>query len=198
MWLLITVARSVTSKRLVAPIDGVLKEHGFVRKKMTLNRRSESLVDVVDLQVSKAGDAVTLNAGVVDREARRLLWGPETDQFLQVPECTVRSRPGELIDGRDVWWALDDEEAAEKIARTRVHRVLPFLERMHDPLAMEAQLAPHGAKHYPPPIIYLAILKQRRGETAEAESLLRVLHDRTTGPWRERVGTVFASLGSQS
>ena len=146
MWLLITVARSVTSKRLVAPIDGVLKEHGFVRKKMTLNRRSESLVDVVDLQVSKAGDAVTLNAGVVDREARRLLWGPETDQFLQVPECTVRSRPGELIDGRDVWWALDDEEAAEKIARTRVHRVLPFLERMHDPLAMEAQLAPHGAK----------------------------------------------------
>ncbi len=183
-------------KQLIGAVDAVLKEHGFARKKMTWNRRSDRLVDVIDLQVGKGGDSLTLNAGVVDRDVRKLLWGPELSGFLQEPECTVRSRVGELVGDHDIWWPLD-EDAAHEIARTLVHYVLPFLERMHDPAEMEGHLSAHVGKSYPPPIIYLAILKHRRGEAAEAEALLRGLNERTSGPWQKRIAELSASLGSR-
>lgn len=190
-------SRRVISRDLIGAVDAVLNEHGFARKKIAWNRRSDGLVDVVDLQVSKSGDSITLNAGVVDRDVRKLLWGPEPRGFFQEPECTVRSRVGELLGDRDVWWPLD-ENAAHEIARTLVPHVLPFLERMHDQAEMEAHLSAEVGKRYPPPIIYLAILKHRRGEAAEAEALLRGLYERTSEPWQKRIAELSESLGSAS
>jgi hypothetical protein len=184
-------------QHLVRAVDAVLNEHGFARKKMTWNRRSDGLVDVVDLQVSKGGESVTLNAGVVDRDVRKLVWGAEPREFFQEPEGTVRSRVGQLIGDHDVWWPLD-EAAAEEISRTLVPHVLPFLDRMHDPLEMEAHLSADVGKSYPPPIIYLAILKHRRGQSAETEALLSALCERTSEPWQERIAEIWASLGSAS
>jgi hypothetical protein len=46
-------------------IDKALSPLGFVRHNATWNRRSAQFVDVIDLQVSKSPDSVTMNAGVL-------------------------------------------------------------------------------------------------------------------------------------
>lgn len=44
------------------PLRSLPKLLGFSRQKATWNRRAGSIVDVIDIQVSEAGDAFTINA----------------------------------------------------------------------------------------------------------------------------------------
>ena len=184
-------------KTVTAQLDRLLKPLGFARQKTTWNRRSNSTVDVVDIQVSKAGDAITVNAGVSDTDAHALLWGNELSDFIEQPSCTVCARIGELIDGTDKWWQLGDGGVADELTEKVATQVLPFLERMHAREAMEQWLidARVTKKKYPAPIINLAILKSRTGKAVEACTLLAELQKKLVGPWRTRTAEVARRLG---
>ena len=82
------------------------------------------------MQISKAGDTATINAGVLDTDAHVKLWGGEPPAFAEVPACTVMARAGELIDGKDLWWQLDDGQVADKVSKAITDHILPFVQRM--------------------------------------------------------------------
>jgi hypothetical protein len=76
---------------------------------------------------------------------------------------------------------LSDRKTLDDVAAKITAYVLPFLDRMHSLDAMEQFLANAQVmkQKYPPPIIYLAILKCERGDRTGACALLADLHKRT-------------------
>lgn len=187
----------MNQKTIVAKLDALLMPLGFVRQKFTWNRRSASVVDVIDVQISKAGDAVTVNAGVLDLEVHVALWGSKPLENVEQPTCTVCARIGELIDGRDKWWQLSEGVTPSDVSEAVATHVVPFLARVNTRAGMKQWLLDSSVekKRYPPPIISLAIIKSFSGEAVEACKLLADLQKKATGAWRARVTEVAGRLG---
>ncbi len=187
----------------VSAADAVLKPRGFRRRKMVWNRKSDgtvdkldNVVDVVSLQRSKAGDAVTVNVGVLSASVFRLCWGENPRDFLDAAHCTVQARLGQWMQGQEHWWKETAKGAPHDVARALVEESLPFLERMHSPGAMEQFLIDTRVleRGYPPPIVYLAILKSQRGDVRDARDILKQLLECTSEPWRVRISGIMAAL----
>jgi hypothetical protein len=186
----------MSTKPVIAHLDELLKPLGFARHKATWNRRSGSFVDVIDVQTSKAGDTMTINAGVLHPEVHKKCWATELPVVIEEPSCTVRVRVGQLLDGKDLWWRLGDAGILDDVAAKATANVLPFLERMHSPGAMEQFLtdAKVTKQKYPLPVICLAILKSERGDRTGACVLLTELGEKSVGAWRTRIGEVAGRL----
>lgn len=184
-------------KRLVVSAHDCLHPHGFRRQGLTWNRRKDSFVDVVEVQRNKGGDKVTANFGVLNEEAYFLFAGAAAPTWISEPICTVRARVGELIDGKDKWWSLDDTQELDGMVDRLTEVALPFFDRLHSDHGMEKQLSsvPVSHQRYPPPVIYLAILRSRLGDRAEACKLLHTLHERTNKAWKMKVLEVCNRLG---
>ena len=181
---------------LLRRLDEELSPHDFRRHKHTWNRKAETLVDVIDLQVSKSADSVYVNVGVLDTEIYAASWLTDPPRFALEPYCTVRSRLGLLMGVHDRSWRLGEKAAGDEIAAAVREFAVPFLDRMHAPEALERYLeADRSMQRYPPTIIYRALLKYRRGEKAQAEQMLRGLCAKTSGPWATRIGEVLQRLG---
>ena len=187
----------MSTKAVIARMDELLKPLGLTRHKATWNRRSDSFVDVIDVQTSKAGDTITINAGVLHPEVHRKCWATELPAVIEEPECIVRARIGLLIDGKELWWKINDAGILDDVAEKVVAYVLPFLERKHSLEAMEQFLtnAKVAKQKYPPPVIYLAILKSEQGDRSGACALLTELGEKSVGGWRTRIGEVAGRLG---
>lgn len=187
----------MNTRPLVTLLDATLVPSGFIRQGHTWNRRIDPYVDVIDVQQNKAGDAVTLNCGVLHFDVHRDCWGNDAKEFVEEPACTVRARIGDLIGGRDLWWRIEEAAIPVDIIAAIVRTAaLPFLERMHSETEMESLLSRSQVekKKYPPPIIYLAALKCRRGDKESASAMLAVLHDQTTAVWKKKVVEAAARL----
>ena len=187
----------MSTKAVIARMDELLKPLGFTRRKATWNRRSNSFVDVIDVQTSKAGDTMTINAGVLHPEVHRKCWTTELPAVIEEPECIVRARIGQLLEGKDLWWRVGDARILDDVAKKVAAHVLPFLERMHSLAAMEQFLtnAKVTKQKYPLPIICLAILKSEQGDRTGACALLTELGEKSVGAWRTRIGEVAERLG---
>lgn len=187
----------MNSAPAIQRLDGLLTPLGFSRRKQTWNRTFGPYVDVIDVQVSKAGDAMTVNAGVMHPLVYRTFWGKAPPGFVDEPSCTVRSRIGQLMEGKDIWWSASDDEVTEDVAAAVAEHVLGFLERMHTPAAMASFLdaAEVGKQKYPPPIIYLAILRHELGDQGGACTVLAELHRATSSAWQARIDEVSERLG---
>lgn len=187
----------MNTKPVVAQLDQLLGSLGFARQKMTWNRKVGPFVDVVDLQPSKTGDALTVNAGVLHPGVHKVCWGDDAPAFVEEPSSTVRARIGQLLDGKDIWWRDDDENVASEIVEQVRAHVVPFLDRMHSGEALAEQLKSFGVtkQKYPPPIIYLAVLMWQNGDVAGANTLLNELRKQTVGAWQTRVADVIERLG---
>jgi len=186
----------MNAKPVVNLLDELLKPLGFGRKKMTWNRRVNGFVDVVDLQQSNAGDALTVNVGVMHSEVHGICWGNIPPLFVEEPTCTVRSRIGQLRDGRDLWWRGEMEDVAPNVVALVRESVLPFLDQMHSPDAMAEHLERGVAinQKYPPPMIYLGILRWLGGDITIANSLLSGLRAETVAAWQKRIDEVLVRL----
>jgi hypothetical protein len=186
----------VSRNEFIAQLDALLKPLGFARLETTWNRRGESVVEVIDVQFSKAGDSITVNPGVLDPEVHWTFWGSTPLGFVEQPGCTVCARIGELMDGRDKWWELNDGAAAVDAKKHVAAHVVPFLERMRTRETMKEWLTNTGVprKRYPPPIINLAIISSLLGETEKACTLLAELHKKSVGAWRRRIAEVAERL----
>lgn len=186
----------MNAKAVIARLDEVLKPLGFERHKATWNLESGRFVGVVDVQISETGDMITVNAGVLHLDVHAKCWGGDFPKFIEEPSCTVRARIGQLLDGKDLWWQLDTDDVANEIVDKVSLQVLPFLEQMHSIEAMERFLtnAQVVKRKYPPPIIYLAILKHEQGDTEAACRLLGDLKKKTVGAWQDRISQIAKSL----
>ena len=185
------------TKLVVSRVDEILKPLGFSRQKAIWNRWSEPFVDVIDVQTSKIGDALTLNAGVLHMVVHKVCWATELPSVIKEPECTVRARVGQLIDNKDLWWQVSDGGTIDDVVEKLTFYVLPFVERMHSLQAMEEFLTPAGVKKqdYPLPVIYRAILKHEQGNNNDACALLTGLGGTSVGAWRTRISEVAERLG---
>jgi hypothetical protein len=156
----------MSRKAVVERVNEVLAPLGFRRRNVTWNRKVGRFVDAIDLQVSKSGDAFTLNAGVAEPELYEACWERPLREFVQVPDSMVVVRPGDLWHDGDAWWGLDDPSASDEVAAKVAKHVVPFLDRMHSFDALEKWLRDENVvrKRYPPPIIYLALLSAARGD----------------------------------
>lgn len=186
----------MNAKAIIEHVDGMLKPLGFARQKQTWNRRFGTFVDVVDLQLSKGGDTVTSNVGVLHREVYATCWGNCCPNFIEEPHCTVRMRLGELAGAKDVWWKLDADNVVTSVGDALIRDGIPFMNQMHSVDAMEHFLtnAQVEKKRYPLPIIYLAILNHEQGNRSTACRLLSSLKEKTIGEWLNRIDQVAARL----
>lgn len=186
----------MTMTPIIKSLDSVLKPLGFVRRKRLWNRRAGSFLDVLDVQVRKAGDAFTINVGVLDPEVYQTLWGEEPEAFVEQPRCTICVRIGELIDGHDKWWQIEGADSANDATEQTMAYVAPFLDRMHDRNAMRRWLAEGDVekKRYPPPIISLALLEKLLGNGESCHERLERLRKTTSEPWQVRIGDVIERL----
>lgn len=184
------------SKTVLTHLDKALKPLGFNRRETTWNRKTNSFIDVIDVQVSNSKEVITINVGVLYPDVYRKCWENEPAKFIEEPSCTVRARIGQLIDGKDLWWQLDESGIADDIANKVAVYGLPFLEQMHSPTAMEQFLTDSQVikQKYPLPIIYLAILKHEQGDVTGACTLLRELQKKTVGAWQDRIAQVIETL----
>lgn len=182
---------------LTARLDGLLRPVGFFRRKQTWNRKLPPFVDVIDIQSDKFLENMTINAGVLHPEIHMKCWHKPLPDVIQEPDCIVRSRIGGLIDDRDVWWNYDATDLIKSVTENVCKYVLPFLDSMHSLEAMEQFLTKEQVtkKRYPPPIIYLALLKHARGDRSGACDILTELADQSWDPWKSHVITVAQQLG---
>ncbi len=67
----------MNERTVIAELDKLLKPIGFKRQKAVWNRRVGYIADLIDVQVSNTGEAITVNAGVSDGDVHRKLWGEE-------------------------------------------------------------------------------------------------------------------------
>lgn len=184
-------------KSATAALNTHLKPIGFRRREETWNRRVESVIEVVNLQVNNSGDNITINAGVLDPAVHRLIWSEEPAAFIEEPFCTVRVRVGELLDKNDRWWKLDRNETVGEIVSVVTEVVLPFLQQMHDQEAMVSWLDSIDVekRRQPAEILGLAILRNLVGRHSEACALVAAQRSRAIGAWRKRYDEVAQRLG---
>lgn len=185
----------MTVDRVLTALDVILKPAGFRRTRRLWNRAAGDFVDVVDLQIGKALDTFTVNAGVAIPSMIHTVWGRRAMSHYSDPDCVVRTRIARLAFGRDKFWEVADPEAPAEVAAIVREHAIAYLERMHSLRAVEEALVGDGAEHdaYPPPRLYLAMVRHLTGRTSDGCRTL------AAGPiptaWLDHVARVRRELG---
>lgn len=189
----------MTRKAVIEQANDLLEPLGFIRKGVLWNRKGNAVVEVIDLQVSKAGDAVTLNAGIFWGDVYREIWKKEPQGLVEEPFCVVRARVGEIVGNRDLWWSLDDDRTPQEVTNVLREHVLPFLSRVHAPEAIESFLEAASSKRRDPLAkISLAVVKHVNGDANSACRILREVQKTALGDWRKRAAELEERLGCES
>jgi hypothetical protein len=175
----------------------LLKPLGFVRKGALFNRRRGNIVDVVDFPMNKAGDAVTLDAGIQHDELYEALWEAPPPRFCSEAACIVHARIDALVEGHETWWPLADPDAPARAVTAMEGPVLRFLQGHHDLAAIDRFLS-HAitTERSPRSLLYLAIVRHRRGDAAGAAALLAEVGGQADGDWSQRAATLATRLGA--
>lgn len=190
----------MSAASIIARVDHELTPKGFRRKKATWNRERGPLVQVIDIQSRKGGDAVTMNAGVLSRPIYFSCWGHDAEAFIEEPFCTIRTRVGQLLDNKDRWWDVSSAGVAEEMVGCLETQILPFLERMGSFAAMRDWLASAGipSPKSPLPSICFAVLQSQLGDIDTACSVLTELEAKALGVWKARAKEVAVRIGCTS
>jgi hypothetical protein len=133
---------------------------------------------------------------VLDPLVHKALWKADPREFVEEATCTIRSRLGQLADGKDRWWTSSDTDAVEQVRELLIAYGIPFLERATSRAELGAWLEDNGVtrRRYPVPIISLAIIKLLLGERSDGLQLLQDLRSKTTPPWRDRIDAILDSV----
>lgn len=187
----------MSAAEIIARLDRELAPAGFARRETTWNRERDQLVEVLDIQTSKGGETVTMNAGVLERGVYAICWGRDSDAFVEEPFCIVRARIGQLLDNKDRWWDIRGANTADEMVGCLKEQALPFLGRMQSLEQMRDWLALTGApsSKRPLPTICFALLLSRLGNASQACSVLGDLEAKALGAWKARAKEVSARIG---
>jgi hypothetical protein len=177
-------------------LDSLLAPHGFHRRKSSWNRASGPRIDIIQLQKSKSGRQLTINAGVLDCDVYETVWGKPIGPLADESYATVRTRVGELISGHDVWWDISDPETPTQIRDAVETKILPFLEELRTKEQLEHALNSSGAltDPYPLPAINLAVLRHQLGDPRGAAAVLESLRGRVNDAWNTRLDAISSQL----
>lgn len=187
-----TVAIKHELTRLLTPL-------GFSRRGSRWVCWRGNLAQVIDLQLSKAAHAVTVNVGVLDRDVYEIVNETSAPDWPDAPECTLTRRIGDLTaDRRDLWWDIEADTTASAIATAVEHTALPFLRAHSSRPSLLAALDDSGAgtNRYPFPALHLAVLHAASGDVSRGRALLEERLAELSGPWHERVESLLARLPS--
>jgi hypothetical protein len=173
----------------------LLKPLGFVRKGNLFNRRRGEYVDVVDFPANKAGDAVTLEVGIQHDGLYQAMWEAPPPRFSNEAACIVHARIGQLLETDDIWWPLADPDSPDQAVKAVEGPVLRFLQGHHDLKSIGAELVKALELHRAPQqVLYLAILRHKRGDPAGAKALFAELAGEPSGDWAQRAAAIAARL----
>ena len=186
----------MTKKKLISKLDTFLKPIGFVRQGNSWNLCLETIIEVIDIQISGTGEAYTLNAGVLDKAVYEVVWGEPALDFVEQPQCTVYVRAGELIDGHDKWWILENFEQDSLEIQHVIKEITGFLKCVSAREKMVHWLLGQNVlkKNYPLPIVNLAILQALTGQMTSALFILSEQQAKLSGPWKDRISEVLKRL----
>lgn len=198
--LILSMANTIT--RISAQVHEVLKLVGFKRRGNAWNRASGDFIDVINIQTSKSLTiSIAVNVGVLDSKVHEVF--AETQLPKVVPEylCTVRSRLGMLMTGRDIWWNTSDPEVDTMIAESIRNFAVPFTDGLHTRAAIIEKLAEQlkvqrtdvatEAK--------MAILLHIIGRLKESNQLLQILKTRKTSDlWQQRIEKISERLAHRA
>ena len=97
--------------------------------------------------------------------------------------------------GRDIWWPLSGVCNIEEILHGLEKVAIPFIQKNHsiDMMIEFLEDSPSGGK-YPPEAVYLALLYDRKGEGERSREMLRALHAKVVGSWRQKVSEILHAL----
>ena len=113
--------------------------------------------------------------------------------MVEEPSCTVRARLGELLHGRDVWWNLSGDDDIEEVLSGIEDVAIPFLQLNHSIDHMiETLESDPASRRYPPGVIYLALLHQRKGESDLCREMFK--STKLTGAWSQKAADILAAL----
>lgn len=180
-------------------LDAILGPRGFARRSSTWTRRTDDFIDIVDLQVSKSADLVTMNAGVMHVGVYRAVWGKEPSSAIDEASATVRVRAGQLLGGEDVWWSQESLPSASEFRLLCEQHLLPFLGGLHSLEALEAHLLGDRVEKqpYPLPKIYLALLRMERGDRDGGCALLSQTKESSVAAWQQRISEIATRMRCQ-
>jgi hypothetical protein len=180
----------------ITQIDELIRPLGFKRKGVTWNRITGDFIDVLDVQVSKYGDTVTINAGVSHALIYTTVRGGELPSLLLEPDCIVNTRIGMLIDGKDLWLPIDEPNSIDEIKSLIKNILLPFFDQMHSFSKMSDFLMSRQVltRKYPFPIIYLAVIKNELDDNAGALAILNELKSKQTTIWKNLINSVIERI----
>lgn len=183
---------------LVTAVNERLVALKFTRRKKTWNRQSGAIVHVIDIQKDNSGELVTLNVGVFCSNAYKVMWGKDAPAFAHEVDCIARSRVGDLINGKDLWWDLDAMDGANSIINTLDEFVLPFLEKFCSEKSILEYLDEGGMRFrkLAPYVLYGAILRYRAGdEVRGCNDLRQFMSDTRNGGWVHNAEEIAIRLG---
>lgn len=183
--------------QLISEMHDVLKEYNFYRNGLVWNRDNCDYIDVIDLQISKSNDMFTINVGIADKSILQTCWGMDGVDVVDEASCTVRSRLGELLYGRDMWWDLSKSDAIDELLNGLHGTLIPFLQRNHSIEHMiDALENDPAARRYPPGIIYLALLYNRKGDGERCANMFESMELNTA--WRKKASDILAAVGGRA
>lgn len=186
----------MTKKAFIERINSQLGPLGFSRRGALWNRRIDGIIEVIDIHVSKAGDAITLNTGVFREDIYRIVWEKELHGFVEETLCIIRARVGEIIENHDLWWPIDASQTSNEISSAIGHHVLPFLKKHHECDAMKLFLIEVSRKRKDTLAgLYLAALVYIEGDASAACNILKQVQEGARGDWRDRAQKLEESFG---
>jgi Domain of unknown function (DUF4304) len=123
-------------------VDARLGNYGFQKRKLLWNKDADSVVYVIDLQISKWSDCAddeairfTMNLGVCIKELYEMVWQEPRGEFVLETDCFPRIRIAELLGVNDKWWHLSSSSDAEivldEIGILLEGYVVPFYMKMN-------------------------------------------------------------------
>jgi hypothetical protein len=189
-----------TSNAVVEAVNRfVLKPLGFTRKGALFNRHRGEFVDVVCFPASKAGDAVTIEVGVQHDGIYAALWDAPPPRFCSDAACIIHAHLEELAEGAEHWLPLAEPESPGRAVAAVEGPVLRFLQGHHDLPAIDAFLGRAiEARRDPRSLLYLAIVRHRRGNPASAATLLAEVARGDDADWALRAASVGQRLEAQA
>jgi hypothetical protein len=177
----------------------VLKPLGFTRKGALFNRQRGEFVDVVGFPGNKAHDAVTIEVGVQHDGIYETLWEAPPPRFSNDAACIIHAHLEELATDGEHWLPLADPASPDRAVAAVEGPVLRFLQGHHDLPAIDSFLCRALAvRREPRSLLYLAIVRHRRGNAASAATLLAEVANGADPDWAQRAASVARRLDSQA
>jgi len=207
------MAHSVTHicvKEVSACLFKNLKDYGFRRRSPNLWREVEDVIQMLHFQSSQWGTKskgnFTINVAVTHPELFSLWTGRPFPANPATATWPLVQRIGHIIDGRDVWWDVDESTDAKilgtKISESYLNLLLNWLDQYSSLKSIESALSTFtkygdvpGVHEAQVPLIQAIIAKVHGDRETTEQFIFKALTDSKGKPFEQTVRTIANRVG---